>query len=75
MILTFGILGWICCGIFGIVAALMGTADLKEMAAGRMDKSGEGMTKVGQILGFVSVGLSVIGVIIWVIILVAAGGR
>ena len=74
MILTFGILGWVCCGIFAILAAIMGTGDLKEMAAGRMDKSGEGMTKVGQILGFVANGLNVIGGIIWVIMM-ALGGR
>jgi hypothetical protein len=63
MILTFGILGLLCCGIFAILAAVMGSNDLKEMAAGRMDRSGEGMTRVGQILGFVGLGLWVIGVI------------
>src|SRR5262245_47208307 len=74
MILVFGILGLVCCGIFAILAALMGTNDLKEMAAGRMDRSGEGMTRVGQILGFVGIGLWVLGVIIQVILL-AGGSR
>lgn len=64
MILTFGIIGIICCGIFAILAAIMGSGDLKEMAAGRMDRSGEGMTRVGQILGFVGIGLWVLGVIV-----------
>jgi len=63
MILIFGILGLICCGLFAIAAAIMGTNDLKEMSAGRMDRSGEGMTRVGQILGFVGIGLWIIGVI------------
>jgi hypothetical protein len=67
MILIFGILGLVCCVIFGILAAIMGSNDLKEMAAGRMDRSGEGLTRVGQILGFVSVGLAILGVIIWII--------
>jgi hypothetical protein len=74
MILVFGILGLVCCAVFGIVAAIMGTNDLKEMQAGRMDRSGESLTRVGQILGFVSIGLTVVGVIGWVIML-ALGGR
>lgn len=75
MILTFGILGLLCCGIFAILAAIMGSNDLKEMAAGRMDRSGEGLTRVGQILGFVGLGLWVIGVVAQVALGVAGGGR
>jgi len=75
MILAFGILGLVCCLIFAILAAIMGTNDLKEMAAGRMDRSGEGMTRVGQILGFVSIGLNVLGVIIWIISFALGGAR
>ena len=63
MILTFGILGVICCGIFAILAIVMGGADLKEMKAGRMDRSGEGMTNVGRILGFVGIALWILGII------------
>lgn len=74
MILTFGILGLLCCGIFSILAAIMGSNDLKEMAAGRMDRSGQGLTKAGQILGFVGIGLWVLGVIIQ-IVLVATGNK
>jgi len=61
MILTFGILGLVCCFIFAILAAVMGSNDLKEMQSGRMDRSGEGMTRTGQILGFVGIGLWVLG--------------
>jgi hypothetical protein len=68
MILVFGILGLLCCGIFAILAAIMGSNDLKEMKAGRMDSSGEGLTKVGMILGFVGIGLWVIGVIVNVVL-------
>jgi hypothetical protein len=63
MILIFGILGLICCLIFGILAAVMGSQDLKEMKAGQMDRSGEGLTRVGMILGFVGIGLWVLGII------------
>jgi len=63
MILAFGIIGLLCCGIFAILAAIMGTNDLKEMDAGRMDSSGKGMTRAGQILGFIGIALWVIGVI------------
>jgi hypothetical protein len=69
MILTFGILGLLCCGIFAILAAIMGSQDLKEMQAGRMDRSGEGLTRVGMILGFVGIGLWVIGIIARVVLM------
>ena len=74
MILVFGILGLLICLIFGIVAWVMGNADLNEMAAGRMDPTGEGMTKAGKILGMISVILTVIGIGVWVVILIVAAG-
>lgn len=63
LILTFGILGLVCCGVFGIVAWVMGNGDLKEMAAGRMDPAGQGMTQAGKICGIIGVVLNVIGAI------------
>jgi hypothetical protein len=71
MILTFGILGLCCCGIFAILAATMGSTDLKEMESGRMDRSGESMTRVGQILGFVGIGLWVLGVALRMVLTIA----
>ena len=44
LILALGILGLVCCFICGIIAWVMGSNDLKEMAAGRMDPSGQGLT-------------------------------
>ncbi|MCH8831086.1 MAG: hypothetical protein IID45_16060 [Planctomycetes bacterium] len=62
MILTFGILSlFICAIIFGPMAWTMGSNDLKEMAAGRMDRSGEGITKAGKICG-------IVGTCLWVVI-------
>ena len=55
IILALGILGLVCCSICGIIAWVMGSNDLKEMAAGRMDPSGQGMTNAGKICGMSSV--------------------
>ncbi|OQA37004.1 MAG: hypothetical protein BWY56_01221 [Acidobacteria bacterium ADurb.Bin340] len=79
MLIIFGVLGIICCVIFGILAWVMGQGDLKEMAAGQMDPSGEGMAKAAKILGIVSVVLNVIGILIWGLMMAgifaaAAGG-
>lgn len=80
MILIFGILGLVCCIIFGILAWVMGGKDLKEMAEGRMDPSGESLTKAGKIIGIISCALAVVGILIWVLMMIgivgaaAAGG-
>ena len=60
MILTFGILSWFCCCIFGIVAWSMGSTDLRRMREGTMDPSGEGLTRAGKIIGMIHVILSLI---------------
>ena len=64
MILIFGILGIVCCLIFGILAWVMGGNDLKEMAEGRMDPAGEGLTKAGKIMGIVGCVLAIVGLVI-----------
>ena len=69
MILVFGIIGLVCCIIFGIIAWVMGNKDLKEMAAGRMDPTGLGTTKAGKICGMISVILAVVGLIVWIILM------
>lgn len=70
MLLAFGILGILCCIVFGILAWVMGSNDLKEMAAGRMDPSGEGMTKAGKILGIVGCVLAVLGILAWIAMMI-----
>ena len=55
LILVLGILSIVCCFICGIVAWVMGNNDLKQMAAGTMDRSGEGLTKAGKICGIVGI--------------------
>ena len=53
LILAWGILSWVSCPIFGIIAWVLGNRDLREMRAGRMDPSGMGLTQAGQILGMI----------------------
>lgn len=74
MILVFGILGIVLCVIFGIVAWVMGNGDLREMQAGRMDPSGEGLTKAGKICGIISVIWFLAIVVLYVILAVIGIG-
>ena len=66
MLLVFGILGILCCVIFGILAWVMGSGDLKAMAEGTMDSSGEGLTKAGKILGMIGCAFAILS-ILWVV--------
>lgn len=74
MILVFGILGIVCCLIFGIVAWVMGNSDLKMMAAGQMDPSGEQLTKAGKICGIVGVVLAVVAIVLQVLFMILGVG-
>jgi len=66
-ILVLGILGIVLCQICGIIAWVMANKDLAEMAAGRMDPSGEGTTKAGKVCGIISVVLLVIGIVVGIL--------
>lgn len=75
-ILALAIIGLLVCGpILGPVAWIMGTNDLKEMAAGRMDPSGEGSTRAGQVIGIVSTILAIISIVFMVFLIAMAGPR
>lgn len=67
VILVLGILGLVCCAICGIVAWVMANGDLKEMQAGRMDPSGQGLTQAGKICGIISVVLWILWLLLWVL--------
>jgi len=69
-VLVLGILGIACCIICGIIAWVMGSNDLKEMDAGIMDPEGRGLTQAGKICGMVSVGIQIIGLLIWIAIMI-----
>lgn len=70
MILVFGIVGIVFCLIFGIIAWVMGSGDLKQMQAGLMDRSGEGLTRAGMICGIISVILQGVGLLIYIVFFV-----
>ena len=72
MILVLGILGLVLCVICGIVAWVMGNADLREMDAGRMDPAGRGMTQAGKICGMIACILNVAIIGLWVVIMIFA---
>ena len=69
-----GLLGFIVsCPIFGLMAWTMGSRDLAEMRCGRMDRSGEGLTQAGQILGLIMSVLWMIGAaLVFGVVLIAA---
>ena len=69
MILTFGILSWFLCFIFGVVAWVMGKNDLDAMASGQMDPSGDGLTRAGKIIGMIHIIIMLVVVGIWLLIL------
>jgi len=70
-VLVLGILGLAVCPICGIIAWAMGSKDMREMRAGCMDRSGEGMTRAGYICGMISVIVALVGLVIWVVAFVA----
>lgn len=69
VVLALGILGIVVCFICGIIAWVMGNNDLRDMAAGRMDPAGRGLTQAGKICGIISVILAIVGLFIWLVIL------
>jgi predicted RNA-binding Zn-ribbon protein involved in translation (DUF1610 family) len=80
MILTLGILSIVCniAAVPGILAWVMGRADLKQMDEGRMDPEGRGTTQAGMIMGMIMTIFAIIGIVIMIcyflfIIIVIAG--
>jgi hypothetical protein len=78
LILTLGILSFFCNFMLipGILAWVMGRSDLKEIKAGRMDPTGEGLTTAGMVIGIIStalVGLILLFYIVIIIIGIGAG--
>ncbi len=56
--LVCGILGILCCGLLGIPAIILGRQAAAEGQPG-------GMAKAGEILGYVAIGLMILGVILF----------
>jgi hypothetical protein len=68
LILVLGILGLVVCFPFGIAAWVMGGGDLREMRAGRMDPTGQGMTQAGYIIGIIATLLALLAFLIALIL-------
>ena len=71
LILVFGILSWLVCFIFGIVAWVMGNKDLQEIDAGRMDPEGRALTSAGKTCGMIAaiINFVILGLIFFLVIL------
>lgn len=63
VVLTLGILGVVISflGILGGIAWYLANEDLRQMAAGRMDPSGQAMTQAGKICGIIGFVLGILG--------------
>ncbi len=72
-ILILGILSLVVCQPLGIAAWMMGSADLKKMKAGQMDRSGEGQTQAGYVLGIISLVIMAISLLMFCLIFAMAG--
>jgi len=64
IVLVFGILGLIVCAPLSIAAWVMGSGDLKEIDAGKMDPAGRGTTEAGKICGMIGTILMILSIII-----------
>lgn len=73
-ILVLGILGLLLCQFLGIPAWIMGKGDLERIDRGEMDPEGRSLTQVGMILGMISVGLLIIGMLIGILMVVGVMG-
>jgi hypothetical protein len=52
----------------------MGNNDLRQMAAGTMDRSGEGLTRAGKICGMVGVILAIVCIVLQLIFMLLGIG-
>jgi hypothetical protein len=77
LVLTMGILSFLLCPLFGIVAWVMGHTALKDIQAGRADPRNKGLVQVGYYLGIASVVINLLcfgGYFVLVAIAMIGGG-
>ncbi len=73
LILVLGLLSWVGCPLVSFAAWIMGSHDLREMRAGRMDRGGESATMAGMIFGMIVSGVwMLIGIVTAAALLVVA---
>ena len=63
MSLIFGIVGFLCCSIFGPFAWMMGSKEKKAIAEGSSPKAGETMAQVGFILGIIDTAILILSIL------------
>ena len=63
LILVLGIVGLVVnfFGIPGAIAWYLANQDLPQMASGRMDPAGQGMTQAGKVCGIIGVAMGILG--------------
>jgi hypothetical protein len=72
LVLSLGIVSWLVfCPAFGLAAWMMGSTDLREMRAGRVDPRAMIFTLAGQILGMIQSLICLAAVVIGLFILIA----
>jgi len=64
--LVTGIIGILCCGLLGIVALVTGKQATTEAAAAGYPQPGN--AKAGIILGWIGIGLMIVGVVVWILL-------
>lgn len=64
--LVTGIIGILCCGLLGIVALITGKQATAEAAAAGYPQPGN--AKAGIILGWIGIGLMIVGAIVWILL-------
>ena len=69
LVLVMGILSWFLCCVFGVVAWYLGSQDIKQMNAGRMDPSGLTLTKAGYWIGVCSVLLNLLAIVGYIVVI------
>ncbi|MGY4642285.1 DUF4190 domain-containing protein [Cellulomonas sp. URHB0016] len=70
--LVLGILGMVLCGLFtGIPAVIVGSSAKRAVAEGEANNGG--LATAGVILGWIGIGLSVLGIVLWVFVIGVAG--
>jgi hypothetical protein len=73
LILVLGLLSWVGCPLVSFAAWIMGSHDLREMRAGRMDRSGEAATLAGMIFGMIVSGMWLLaGIVLAAVLLIIA---
>ena len=65
-----GILSLVCLGLIaGIPAIILGSSAKKEIAAAQGAQTGSGMAQAGVITGIISIVLSILGILLFVMVL------